>query len=191
MTDKEKIMNRIQRDFTGDIYGNWKVIEIDTERCINEGRIFWICECQCGCGTKKSFRADVVPSISAGCRNAPSINKKTCQKCGDLFIPKRYGHNRRYCFKCVPDTAYENGASLRKRVKEWALEYKGEKCEKCGYNKCSEALEFHHLDPNEKDFSLSDRDLKLDWVLIKQELDKCILLCANCHRETHAQERKE
>ena len=66
------------------------------------------------------------------------------------------------------------------------MEYKGSKCEKCGYNKCSEALEFHHKNPEEKDFNLSDRNLILDWQEIKKELDKCILVCANCHREIHA-----
>ena len=51
------------------------------------------------------------------------------------------------------------------------------------YDKCMSALEFHHLDPKEKDFSISTNIKSLD--LIKKELDKCILLCANCHREEH------
>ena len=73
-------------------------------------------------------------------------------------------------------------------MKKWALEYKGNKCEICGYDKCSEALDFHHNNPNEKDFTISDRNLILDWIEIKKELDKCSLLCANCHRELHAKE---
>ena len=75
---------------------------------------------------------------------------------------------------------------MRKRIKQWALEYKGGKCQRCGYNKCSHALELHHLNPDEKEFSVSDRSIRLDWELIKKELDKCILICANCHREVHA-----
>ena len=51
-----------------------------------------------------------------------------------------------------------------------------------------EALEFHHLNPNEKDFIISDRNLILDWNIIKKELDKCELVCANCHREIHSKE---
>ena len=71
-------------------------------------------------------------------------------------------------------------------IKQWALEYKGSKCEICGYCKCSEALDFHHENPKEKEFSLSDRNLILDWQKIKKELDECRLVCANCHREIHA-----
>ena len=79
---------------------------------------------------------------------------------------------------------------MRKQIKKWAVEYKGGKCEKCGYDKCIEALDFHHTDSTPKDFAISDRNLKLDWEDIKKELDKCKLLCSNCHREEH-NKRKE
>jgi len=72
-------------------------------------------------------------------------------------------------------------------MKLWALEYKGAKCEKCGYNNSISALEFHHLDPNQKDFMISAGNLSSDWTVVKEELNKCILLCANCHREEHEQ----
>ena len=110
---------------------------------------------------------------------------KICEKCGKTFIPKQYGSTRRYCFECIPD-GLSNGAEIRKQIKHWALEYKGTQCSICGYNKCIEALEFHHRDMSEKDFSISDRNLKLDWQAIKKELDKCDVVCANCHRELHA-----
>ena len=75
---------------------------------------------------------------------------------------------------------------MRDIIKSWAIEYKGKKCEICGYSRCQEALDFHHLNPKEKDFSISDRNLPTsDWPRIKNELDKCILVCANCHREIH------
>jgi hypothetical protein len=73
----------------------------------------------------------------------------------------------------------------RKRLKTQALEYKGNKCEQCGYNRCREALEFHHNDPNEKEFALSQTGNTYSWERIQKELDKCALLCANCHRERH------
>lgn len=81
----------------------------------------------------------------------------------------------------------------RRKVKELAVEYKGECCQHngCGYNKCIGALEFHHLDPNEKDFSLSSDGYSLSWETIKKELDKCILVCANCHREIHEEIRNK
>ena len=79
----------------------------------------------------------------------------------------------------------------RKKVKKLAIEYKGSFCERCGYNKCDGALEFHHLDPNEKDFSISSSGNTRAWELIKKELDKCIMVCANCHREIHEEERNK
>ena len=68
--------------------------------------------------------------------------------------------------------------------KEKMLAYKGGKCEKCGYNKCSRALSFHHINPNEKDFNISGSHSR-KWTVLKKELDKCILLCHNCHSEEH------
>ena len=73
----------------------------------------------------------------------------------------------------------------RRKLKDMAIEYKGGKCEKCGYNKCNGALEFHHLNPQEKDFSISSTGTTKSFDRIKKELDKCIILCANCHREIH------
>lgn len=73
----------------------------------------------------------------------------------------------------------------RRDVKERAVQYKGGKCTNCGYNTCQAALTFHHLDPNEKDFGISEKASKMDWDIIKKELDKCILLCSNCHIELH------
>ena len=73
----------------------------------------------------------------------------------------------------------------RLKVKQMSIEYKGGKCEKCGYNKCIAALEFHHLNPEEKDFGIGSKGYTRSWEKVKEELDKCILVCANCHREIH------
>ena len=73
----------------------------------------------------------------------------------------------------------------RYKLKELSVEYKGGKCEVCGYDRCLKALEFHHLDPNEKDFGIIKVGYSLGWEKVKQELDKCIMVCANCHREIH------
>lgn len=62
----------------------------------------------------------------------------------------------------------------------------GGKCTSCGYNKCPAALELHHLDPDGKDFALGAIRANIkSWAKIVPELKKCILLCANCHREIH------
>lgn len=55
----------------------------------------------------------------------------------------------------------------------------------CGYNKCMRALDFHHIDPTQKDFVISRATYK-KFDLVRNELDKCALLCANHHREVHA-----
>ncbi len=72
----------------------------------------------------------------------------------------------------------------RKKVRSMAIEYKGGKCEICGYNRCVQALEFHHLS-EDKDFGISDKGYTRSWEKVKKEIDKCILVCSNCHRELH------
>ena len=74
----------------------------------------------------------------------------------------------------------------RQSIRLKAIEYKGGKCSICGYDKCVEALEFHHLDSSGKDFGISDKGYTRSWEKVKEELDKCLLVCANCHREIHA-----
>ena len=74
--------------------------------------------------------------------------------------------------------------SWRKRKKKALVEYKGGKCQCCGYSKCIEALEFHHLDPNIKSFTISGKSKSFNSL--KSEVDKCILVCSNCHKEIHA-----
>ncbi len=70
----------------------------------------------------------------------------------------------------------------RKAVRVKAIEYKGGQCQLCGYNKCQEALEFHHYQQNKK-FGISEKGYTRSWEKVKHELNTCILLCANCHRE--------
>ena len=74
----------------------------------------------------------------------------------------------------------------RKMIRRMSVEYKDGKCEQCGYDRCIEALEFHHLDPSKKDFNVSHRGYTRSWKRVMLELDKCVMLCANCHREIHA-----
>lgn len=74
----------------------------------------------------------------------------------------------------------------RDKVKIMSIEYMGSKCECCGYDKCNSALEFHHKDPNKKDFGISSKGYTRSWEKVKEELDKCIMVCSNCHREIHA-----
>ena len=70
----------------------------------------------------------------------------------------------------------------RWQLKLKAIQYKGGKCEICGYNKCPTSLEFHHVNPKLKEFSISVPHSR-SWEKIKNEIDKCQLLCSNCHKE--------
>lgn len=67
-----------------------------------------------------------------------------------------------------------------------AVELKGGRCQICGYNKCIGAMDFHHVDEEKKSFDLSSRGLTRSWARIEEEIKKCVLVCANCHREIHA-----
>lgn len=73
----------------------------------------------------------------------------------------------------------------RKKLRDMAIKYKGGKCIICGYKKCGSALEFHHIDKNSKNFGLSMNGITRSWAKTKSELDKCALLCSNCHKEVH------
>lgn len=112
---------------------------------------------------------------------------KTCPNCKTAKNKSEF-YNRRnkegstpYCKIC------SNAQSIlrQQKLKSEAVEYKGGKCISCDYKTYQGALEFHHLDPNEKDFNIGQVKCR-SLNAIKSELDKCILLCANCHREIHA-----
>jgi hypothetical protein len=73
----------------------------------------------------------------------------------------------------------------RKKLKQLVIEYKGGKCVLCGYNKYAGSFDLHHNEDSKKEFGLSARGLTRSWEKIKKETDKCVLVCANCHRELH------
>ena len=83
---------------------------------------------------------------------------------------------------------YQAQQARGKSRKAEIVKLKGGGCEKCGYNKCMAALQFHHRDPSLKKFQLDYRNLSnRKRECIFDELDKCDLLCANCHMEEHHQ----
>jgi len=106
---------------------------------------------------------------------------KLCKKHGETIHVIDSTRKRYRCRKCRVDAVDRR----RRLLKQKAVEYKGNSCINCGYNKCLAALEFHHIDPTQKDFALSNDGHTRSWEEIKNELDKCILVCANCHREIH------
>lgn len=75
---------------------------------------------------------------------------------------------------------------FQRRNKQSAVDIFGGGCQKCGYNKCIDALEFHHLDKLKKEFTPSYVINSCSLKNAMKELSKCVLLCANCHRESHS-----
>lgn len=73
----------------------------------------------------------------------------------------------------------------RRKIKQFAIEYKGGKCKICGYDRCVAAMHFHHLDSSKKNFNISQYGYSRSWEKVRPEIDKCILVCANCHSEIH------
>ena|SRR3989304_3347259 len=110
-------------------------------------------------------------------------DKIQCFKCKEWFDKGQFylkrGKLHTWCKLC-----FKKDVIQRKQLrKKQAVEYKGGKCEKCEYNKCIWALEFHHKHKSDKEFNLSTL-MRYSFEKIKKELDKCNLICANCHRET-------
>ena len=80
----------------------------------------------------------------------------------------------------------ENVKSWRKRTKDRMVQSMGGCCQICGYNKTHKALEFHHIDPNQKEMGFGEtRANNVSWAKLITELRKCVLLCSNCHKEVH------
>ena len=92
---------------------------------------------------------------------------------------RKKGYRKKLCNSC-------STANSRRKRKKRAVDYKGGKCEICGYKKCIQGIHFHHRDPEHKDFGFSAKGLTRSWEKQKRELDKCAILCANCHAEVHA-----
>jgi hypothetical protein len=116
-------------------------------------------------------------------------NMKVCTKCtnekcdDDFYIRVDTLNLSAWCKKCIKTSNQTRKVSdWRHRKKIRAVEYKGGKCQRCGYDRCVYALQFHHRDPDTKEFSIASAT-KWTWAHLKEELDKCDLLCANCHAE--------
>jgi hypothetical protein len=86
------------------------------------------------------------------------------------------GHLRR-CASCQTN-------HRRARTKQLAIEYAGGKCILCGYSRCVHVLVFHHPDPTQKEFPIASF-LCCSLDTLRSEIDKCVLLCSNCHTEVH------
>ena len=174
-------------------FGNWKVIKKLPSK---NNKTYWLCKCQI-CGLQKEIQTCHLRNNTYAkcCDNSKyQDNIKKCDICGKNFIPKTpQANKRRFCYECSPsydkDDRASNITAIRHAIKRQLVEYKGGKCCKCGYNKSIKALQFHHLNPNEKEFTIASNLRLSDFNMQNyyNEVDKCLLLCANCHAEIHDQ----
>ena len=116
--------------------------------------------------------------------NRVILLKKICKICGKEFETLKYGNKRIYCFDCSPSGSTKSITVIRHKIKIIAINQLGGKCIKCGINK-PYLLDFHHRNPEEKDGEISDLAKGYDLTNFFNEVKKCDLLCANCHREFH------
>ena len=116
-----------------------------------------------------------------------AAGERRCPRC-EQMQPLASFYRRRddkafstYCRACTTELVVER----QQKLKRLAVAYKGDCCTLCGYDRYIGSLEFHHLDPDAKEFDLA-RLHCTNFEKVKPELDKCVLLCSNCHREEHA-----
>lgn len=114
------------------------------------------------------------PRKSSYCMDCNTPISKFTRRCSDCS--KQRAENRK-----KKASGWVSGSKQKNKQK--AVDYKGGQCIICGYCKCLKSLVFHHLDPSTKDFGISS--VSKSFENMKAELDKCILLCSNCHNEVH------
>lgn len=111
---------------------------------------------------------------------------KFCRKCeteksvDDFYNEKDWKQS--HCKRCHQD--YVKKRILNNKIR--AVEYKGGKCLECGEKRIP-CLHFHHTDSSEKEMDWNEMR-KCSWKNIRTELDKCVLLCANCHLVEHSKQ---
>jgi len=128
-------------------------------------------------------------------RNDTKAPQSQCKKCTLIRTKEHYQKNKetiklKHKSPIVRAKMYKQRFERVRKNKQKAIDYKGGKCARCGYNKCMAAMDFHHIDLSKKERQVSDI-LGGAWEKSKKELDKCILLCANCHRELHYVEKNK
>lgn len=112
-----------------------------------------------------------------GAREMPS----RCRRHGTTaFVREGSGYYR--CKRCRA----ERVSQRRRTIKRKLVAEAGGKCLICGYDRCQQVLQFHHLDPSTKAFHLAQRGASRSLARARAEARKCVLLCANCHGEVEA-----
>lgn len=156
-------------------FPNWLVIDGSRR---NLGARRYCLECS-PWGKGNSKRLDKYEMID-------EVEHKKCSVCQNMKALNDFYHSRGYPGSACKTCQNDRTAKLARKVKSQAVAYKGGVCEDCERTFPDCVYDFHHLDSSEKDFSISGQGIRnLPWKTIKVELDKCALLCSNCHRLRH------
>lgn len=173
----------------GYIYNSWQVVNKAPSK---RNHSYWVVKCT-KCGVEKNIQGCHLRNNTVQkCSCLSQKNEKICPICRKVFTETKKT-TRKFCYECSPYYSKKEGKSktitaIRRAIKKNLVLYKGGKCQICSYDKCIDALQFHHKNPSEKDFSIS-QFRNYDVHSIKkyyEEVDKCDLLCANCHFEIHS-----
>lgn len=162
---------------------------ISRSRMKKQGRCF---TCSCICPKRRKYCDKCFPLyLQEKKRKIIDRMEKFCPKCKIVLSIDKFSFSKSkkgflpYCKSCYSEYVYNRYRDF----KQCCVDYKGGKCEKCGYDKCLAAMEFHHLDKNTKDFEIGKLRFTSWWKnkdFVIRELDKCQLLCSNCHKEEHS-----
>lgn len=148
-------------------------------------------------GSKFLINGEVVPEGYKYCNACTSVlpiscfslKGNSCKECAKRKAKEHYNKAKQNpeWLQNLRDRVNKLGSDRKKE----AIEYKGGKCEDCGgvFHPC--VYDFHHLDPSEKEFNLGNILKRKDFSIVKKELDKCALLCSNCHRMRHYKENND
>lgn len=152
-----------------------------------DGYQFWCRVC---------WKKDTEKRIRLNPERRKEITKESRHKCWFKYAENNRAKSRKYRRDGKRLEIEKRANNKRKirylKVKQDAVNYLGGKCKMCGYNKCLGSLEFHHREPNIKEYSIGNKlasmcsNSKTTYMDVIEELDKCDLLCSNCHNELHS-----
>jgi transposase len=129
------------------------------------------------------LRAYGLKTLRARTRNErPRSVERRCQTHGMTLFVQTGSAGYYRCLRCRSDAVKKR----RRKVKEIVVREAGGRCQLCGYDSCVAALEFHHVDPSTKLFTVAAGGLTRSLMKVRAEAKKCVLLCANCHAEVES-----
>jgi len=110
---------------------------------------------------------------------AKEIRNRVCKVCSTEYA-RSYYHAGEKVNQIA--RSYTNNKKIRQEFRDWKAQ---QECKVCGED-AAECLDLHHLDPNQKDFTIGNNIITHGRKKLWEEVDKCVVLCSNCHRKVHS-----